>query len=79
MTELPDGDPWPEPCGGWKDFSDIGDLMTDEEIWAIGFEPMKRGWRPTRSQQNQSESEQESEQVELVKGLREALRRRRYG
>lgn len=39
---------WPEPEGGWKDINDIGDLLTDDEIRELGFEPTRRGWRPLR-------------------------------
>ena len=65
---------WPEPEGGWRDIDDIGDVMTDDEIRALGFEPTERGWRRTWPEKQPAETDQ----AELIEGLREALRRRRY-
>jgi hypothetical protein len=66
---------WPAPDGGWLDIDDLGDVMTDDEIRALGFEPTARGWRRTWPE-NQPPAE--TDQAELIEGLREALRKRRY-
>jgi hypothetical protein len=65
---------WP-PEGGWLEIDDIGDVMTDEEIRALGFEPTERGWRRTWPEK---QPQPETDQTELIEGLREALRKRRY-
>ena len=61
---------WPEPASGWRD---IGDVMTDDEIRRLGFEPTPNGWRRTWPKN----APPAIEQTELIEGLREALRRRR--
>jgi hypothetical protein len=66
---------WPEPPSGWLDIHDIGDVMTDDEIRALGFEPTARGWRRIWPKSTPPAIEQ----AELIEGLREALRKRQYG
>jgi hypothetical protein len=64
---------WPDPEGGWRDVNDIGDVMTDAEIRALGFEPTGRGWRLIKPKPRVA-----PDKAELIEGLREALRKRGY-
>jgi CHC2 zinc finger len=37
---------WPAPSGGFKPASEIGDPIDDGQVRELGFEPLRRGWRP---------------------------------